>query len=235
MMSNDTVESVKELVEENEQLHNQLNNDLPEEWNDGKVCGGIFCDMIEFIPEFVEGEDRKDAEFRASVLFDQIGDVSRHISHDPELNPSTRPLDEPEEVAYGDAIVQLFILAYMRDVDIVEALNIGVDRIRNREGYHQDSGIEMEGMVAHDNSDQEIYGEVGNDILVLEEFRPTDTVQVSEYECILTEIGGVTSHAATIAREKNVSCVVGVNSLTDNVDEGDFLFVNLRNGSLEVV
>jgi len=191
-----------------------------------------FDELLSEIPEFMEEEDRQDPEFRATVLTDQIGALNRHISHDPELNPSTRPLQEPEEVAYGDALWQLLCLAHLRDVDIEDAISIALDRMESREGYLQQSDVDLEGIVASGSGVVE--GVVGESVVVRREITPGDTISVTDYDCILTEIGGMTSHAATIAREREVACVVGIRSLTDLVSDGDRVSVDLDSGSVSI-
>lgn len=190
--------------------------------------------VIESLDDFIESEHRKDEEFRAAIVSDQFGDVTRHITHDPELNPPTRPLDEPEEVAWADFLYQALVLAKMRDVDLAESLRIGFDRCaENKEGYHQDSGEDMKGMVAHDVTEDGVYvGSVGDDIYISEEFTPDGEVELDSYSCIITEVGGVTCHAATIAREYGINCVVGIKNLTLGVEQGDKIIVDMSNGEV---
>jgi len=52
---------------------------------------------------------------------------------------------------------------------------------------------------------------------------------------LITEEGGVTSHAATVAREAGLCCVVDVVGATDTFKEGDWLRVSSETGVIEVV
>lgn len=198
-----------------------------------EVVGSKFSELYKQIPEFMEEEDRQDSPFRLAILNDQIGDLNRHVSHDPELNPNTRPIQEAEEVAYGDAIWQLLCLAHSRDVNIEESINHALERLEHREGYHQDSGIEMEGMIVYPpNSDTSITGIVDEDFLTLKEFTPSCTKDMDNYEAILTEVGGLGCHAAKVAREKQINCIVGIVGLTDSVSKGDEITIDLASGNI---
>lgn len=189
----------------------------------------------------MDGEDRQDAEFRVAVLMDQIGDLSRHVSHDPDLNPSTRPIDRDpdtrkhlETEAYGDALWQLFCLMEIRDISLEDAVESALERMETREGYEQQNEVTLQGQVAHPGHDDLLTGTVGDNVYVTEEFSPGDAT-ISDYRLILTEYGGVTCHAATIARERDIPAVVGVKDLTENVQDGDSVSVDMTVGEVTVL
>lgn len=52
---------------------------------------------------------------------------------------------------------------------------------------------------------------------------------------VLTEQGGVTSHAALICRELGIPAVVGIRGLLDNVADGDTLEVDAEKGEVRIV
>ncbi|OIP88100.1 MAG: hypothetical protein AUK24_08575 [Syntrophaceae bacterium CG2_30_49_12] len=52
---------------------------------------------------------------------------------------------------------------------------------------------------------------------------------------VLTEQGGVTSHAALICRELGVPAVIGIRGLLDHVADGDTLEVNAEKGEVRIV
>lgn len=187
----------------------------------------LFKELWESIPEFMDSENRQDAEFRAAVLGDQVGDLFRHISHDPELNEATRPLQEPEEVAYGDALWQLLCLAHTRDVDLDSAIEHALARMDSREGYKQTSEEEGQALNSWAPESDEIEGIVGEDILVIQEISPVDTVGIDTYDAVVTEIGGMSSHAAFVCREVETPFAVGVNGITDAKD-GSKIRINFK-------
>lgn len=51
---------------------------------------------------------------------------------------------------------------------------------------------------------------------------------------IVTEVGGVTCHAAGIAREMGIPCVVSVENILSSVKTGDHIIVDGSNGVIRV-
>ncbi len=49
---------------------------------------------------------------------------------------------------------------------------------------------------------------------------------------IVTERGGVTSHAATISREINLPCIVGCSGIMDDLKTGDYLKIDCNTGEV---
>jgi pyruvate,water dikinase len=52
---------------------------------------------------------------------------------------------------------------------------------------------------------------------------------------VVVEIGGVLSHAATVAREFGLPCVSNVDDLLAKVRDGDLLRVDGTHGAVEIV
>ncbi|KKN82313.1 hypothetical protein LCGC14_0311260 [marine sediment metagenome] len=52
---------------------------------------------------------------------------------------------------------------------------------------------------------------------------------------IVTQVGGITCHAAIVAREFSIPCVVGVRKLLDRVKTGTRLIVDGSKGTVEIV
>jgi len=192
----------------------------------------LFGELLQSIPEFMEEEYRQDPEFRTAVLMDQIGSVARTISHCESINPPTRPLQEPEEVAYGDALWQLLCLAHIRDVDLEEAIENALDRMESQEGYKQVSHGENKALSTWTPDDsEEINGTIGKDVFVTKELNPDDIVDVEAYDAVVTEIGGMSSHAAIICRELDVPYAVGVNGISDS-QEGERITIHFEDDTV---
>ena len=51
---------------------------------------------------------------------------------------------------------------------------------------------------------------------------------------ILTEVGGVTSHATILSRELKIPCIVGIQNLTATLQDGDFVKVNAEKGIITI-
>ena len=50
---------------------------------------------------------------------------------------------------------------------------------------------------------------------------------------IVTDIGGITSHAAIISREFGIPCIVGTNNATKVLKNGDFVVVDAILGTVQ--
>ncbi|HCA42264.1 MAG TPA: phosphoenolpyruvate--protein phosphotransferase [Bacteroidetes bacterium] len=71
-----------------------------------------------------------------------------------------------------------------------------------------------------------------NSIIVAHELTPADTILFSrrKVQGYITDLGGVTSHAAIIARALRVPAVVGTKNFSQNVLTGDFIIIDGFNG-----
>jgi rifampicin phosphotransferase len=104
----------------------------------------------------------------------------------------------------------------------------------------------LKGLVASSGDKETLDGEV----LVLEEFdhtadfsgkilvtRQTDpgwTIVFPVLKGLIVERGGMLSHAAIVARELNIPCVVGVKQATEGIKDGSMVNINLKTGEINV-
>jgi len=68
------------------------------------------------------------------------------------------------------------------------------------------------------------------EILVAFQTQPAYVVVMAKAAAIVTDSGGITSHAAIIAREFGIPCVVGTNNATSLLKNGDKVLVNAIDG-----
>lgn len=73
------------------------------------------------------------------------------------------------------------------------------------------------------------------DVLVSVETDPDLVPVMRQAAAIVTDQGGITSHAAILARELGVPCVTGVAGATTTIHEGDLLVVDAHRGTVEIV
>ena len=52
---------------------------------------------------------------------------------------------------------------------------------------------------------------------------------------IITDEGGITCHAAIIAREENKPCIIGTKNGTDLIKDGDIVEMNMQNGQVKII
>jgi len=67
-------------------------------------------------------------------------------------------------------------------------------------------------------------------IMVAVHTQPSFVAQMSQAAAIVTDIGGITSHAAILSREFNIPCVVGTQNATKLLKDGDLIQVNATTG-----
>jgi phosphoenolpyruvate synthase/pyruvate phosphate dikinase len=72
------------------------------------------------------------------------------------------------------------------------------------------------------------------DILVAPCTRPEYLPAMKKASAIITDEGGITSHAAIVSRELGVPCIVGVQNGTDVIKDGDIIEVNANHGIVSV-
>ena len=52
---------------------------------------------------------------------------------------------------------------------------------------------------------------------------------------IVTDEGGITSHAAIIARELNIPCIIGTKIATQVLKDGDLVEVDANKGTVKII
>ena len=75
-----------------------------------------------------------------------------------------------------------------------------------------------------------------NSIILTHELVPSETVEASPslVSAFVTAAGGITSHAAIIARELGKSCIIGTKIATKVLKDGDVVEVDAQNGIIHI-
>jgi len=76
--------------------------------------------------------------------------------------------------------------------------------------------------------------EIG-DILVAETTSPEIMAACKKASAILTNQGGLLSHAAIVSRELNIPCIIGLENITHLVNDGDILEVDATKGTVKIL
>ncbi|MFC1769084.1 PEP-utilizing enzyme, partial [Nanoarchaeota archaeon] len=77
-----------------------------------------------------------------------------------------------------------------------------------------------------------IGAKINDEVLVTFMTRPDFVPLMKNSIAIITEEGGVTSHAAVISREMKKPCIVGVKNLTNKLKNGDLVEVDATKGEV---
>ena len=73
------------------------------------------------------------------------------------------------------------------------------------------------------------------DILVSDTTTPDMTPYMEKVSAIVTDLGGVTSHAAIVCRELKIPAIVGVGNATERLRDGDYVRLNADQGQIEIL
>lgn len=73
------------------------------------------------------------------------------------------------------------------------------------------------------------------DILVSPMTRPEHLIAMKKAVAIITDDGGITCHAAIVARELGIPCVIGTKIATKVLSDGDLVEVNANNGTVKII
>lgn len=85
--------------------------------------------------------------------------------------------------------------------------------------------------------DKEVTGNqemTNGQILVLRNSSPEYFVYYLKASAIITQIGGITCHAASLARDLNIPCVVAVPDAVEIIKTGDEIFLDADKGEVYV-
>jgi len=71
-----------------------------------------------------------------------------------------------------------------------------------------------------------------NCIIITPYFTPLITILLSKAKGLITDFGGITSHAAIVSREFNIPCIVGVNEATNVLKDSQEIFIDGKKGEI---
>ena len=73
------------------------------------------------------------------------------------------------------------------------------------------------------------------DILVAPETAPDYVPAMKKAAAVVTEVGGITSHAAIVSRELGIPCIIGTKIATKVLKDGMEVEVNTETGIIKVL
>ncbi|WP_292423126.1 PEP-utilizing enzyme [Methanoregula sp.] len=197
-------------------------------------------------------DGRSDVEFRVAIAADQFGSFARHITHDQKLNPGCRPhgTKESEMDAAGHLLVQMMTLVALRGIDLEKAIGTALINLREKDFQSRESTVMKPGIVASSGATMGIAWVVKDDSRMVfpaddDAFRkyilvashPEPDARLSKFVGIITDHGGLGCHAAIIARELGIPCIVGTGCATRTIAHGQYLHMSNtgENPSIEII
>lgn len=85
------------------------------------------------------------------------------------------------------------------------------------------------------NISKEVANFKKGEILVTEMTRPDTIMACKKASAIVTDEGGITSHAAILSRELGIPCVIGTHNATQVLKTGDLVEVNANKGIIKIL
>ncbi len=85
------------------------------------------------------------------------------------------------------------------------------------------------------NISKEVANFKNGEILVTEMTRPDTIMACKKASAIITDEGGITSHAAIISREFRIPCVIGTHNATQILKTGDLIEVDANKGIIKIL
>lgn len=194
---------------------------------------------------YLASEPRQDPSFRYAIAMSQLGPLVSHMTHDSKENPLARPYGtRAGEVSdFGHAMLQLMLYGISRGISLQESIETAIEALRDRD-WKRRGGMEisrhgtarwLRGEVAHHGA---VTGtafvdphcvNLANmpDGYILVAVHPTTRIAqfVHKFRAIVTDHGGISCHAAIIAREFGIPCIVGTSYATAELKTGDTLVI----------
>ena len=101
-------------------------------------------------------------------------------------------------------------------------------------GYAASSGV-VQGRARIIHSPEEFERFKAGEILVTSATDPMWSTLFPIAKAVVTEMGGVLSHASIVAREYGTPCVVNVKGIVDALEDGDLIEVDGTNGNVKII
>jgi len=185
-----------------------------------------------FRPELRKAEHILGMDF-GDILWLHIDEILRGLD-----DPHTFVIPDIEERKRGVGIIS-------RGDDVViltgDALNTALkDVLPKREGSLPLRGMPASpghatGVVKLVLQPKDVYKVQKGDILVANETSPDFFPAMQKAAAIVTDLGGLTTHAAIVSRELGIPCVVGTLYGTIALEDGDHVFVDADVGIVDLV
>ena len=206
-----------------------------------------FPDTIEELSEELKEHSkigRSDSGYRLNIALAQMGNIAMHFTHDHKENPLARPYgSRKSEISdMGHAILQIMIYAISRDVDLKESINTALLALRDKDCIKKEPSelrarskneiigktsvgvfdpTEKKAFVVMDSSELTIPQNPNDYVLVIPHI--SSDSRITKFFGVITDHGGLNSHASIISREFNKYCIVGCGNATIEIKNGDVI------------
>jgi len=176
---------------------------------------------------------------RVNIPFDLIKYLSpREIPRIFTDTPSRALLEERRHhsVAYWDEDGHE-IISGKKNVATLRKKLLGEKSFQDVQDFRGISAAlgKAQGKVRIIRSVKEVHRVEKGDVLVAVMTRPDYVPAMKKAVAIVTDEGGITSHAAIVSRELEIPCVIGTKIATHTLHDGDFVEVNANHGLVKIL
>ena len=185
-------------------------------------------------------------QMRGNIVSSQWGDVVKHLTHDQDINPTVRPhgtkMEEINDA--GHFLVQALTYLALREIDAEEAIETAMIALQTGDVLkvaESSPGImvypgPITGVAlvvpVYDDRISMLFPMEHDTILVTDHPRSGLSRHASHISGLITDQGGMTCHAAIVAREFEIPCVVGTGNATKQINNGDKITIT-KGGMIE--
>jgi phosphoenolpyruvate synthase/pyruvate phosphate dikinase len=154
-----------------------------------------------------------------------------------KAEPSTKELDARMDNSVFVATPKGYYVATGAEVEKVRKIMWGEkkeENIKDFRGLTASLG-KVQGRVRIIKSVDEVGNILKGEILVAVMTRPDYVPAMKKAAAIVTNEGGVTSHAAIVSRELHIPCIIGTKIATEVLHNGDLIEVNANHGRVTIL
>lgn len=128
----------------------------------------------------------------------------------------------------------MYIIGGRKAVEIFEKFDEKIEDIKKFKGNSASLGV-VRGVARVLISTQELKKMNKGDILITTMTTPDFVMAMKKAAAIVTDEGGMTSHAAIISRELGIPCIVGTKVATQVLRDGDMIEVDANKGVVKIL
>ena len=187
----------------------------------------VYC-MNKFLIEFSR---RYKIKFEKIRMFD-VSEISKLITNKKWLEQEYKK--RKGKLFLCSVYNKKFITIYGNDAKkYLKATDEKID-LKNIKGISVCSG-KIKGRVKIIHRKSEFKNFKKGDVLVTGMTRPEFIVLINKAAAIITDDGGITSHAGIISRELNIPCVIGTRNATKVLKNNDLVEVDANQGIIRIL
>jgi phosphohistidine swiveling domain-containing protein/predicted transcriptional regulator len=201
-----------------------------------EILGGINS-QLRILIESIEKKHNINKKYLWQASFDEL----LYIFHNGPKNNIEKELKEREKMAiwiFKDEVRSEKILSgKLAENFFKKRVEEEQKEIDQKESFHGMTAYlgKVRAQVVIVNSDFDLKRVKEGDILVAQQTMPIMVPAMKKAAGFLTDIGGITCHAAIMAREFKKPCIVGTKIATKILKDGDFVELDADKGTVKII